>query len=144
MDKALKKEDHRNIMENLSKEISTKIGFDGENIAITFKSLNGIDKEKCYDQRGKVCPLTKFTIVAYHIGQCITMYNIDCGSHWLYIREKTEWVWSNTDGGLHALHEQTTGIFEWRIGWETIGYFASNWYHLADMSDVTVNVSFIN
>jgi hypothetical protein len=54
MDKALKKEDHRKIMEQLGTYIGIKFAFDGEKIAITYKSLEGIKKDNCYDDRDRV------------------------------------------------------------------------------------------
>lgn len=54
MDKALKKEDHRKIMEQLGTYIGIKFAFDGEKIAITYKSLEGIKKDNCYDDRDRI------------------------------------------------------------------------------------------
>jgi len=54
MDKALKKEDNRNIMENLAKEVGIKIAYDGESLAVTYKSFKGINTKAAEDvSRGR-------------------------------------------------------------------------------------------
>ena len=60
MDKALKKEDNRNIMANLAKDIKVKIAYDGESLAITCRSFKGIKYENCEDiSRGRDIKVSK-------------------------------------------------------------------------------------
>ena len=53
MDKALKKEDHRNCIKNLARDIAVNLKFDGERLCISPVDLAQIRNNSLYEDRDR-------------------------------------------------------------------------------------------